>query len=225
MNSPLAFDHENVPARGVVIALESLGLAGAILRATGEVIQTTERLNAFSRIVRVTQIGLQWASAATQQNYLIALSEITASASGRMVPIRQTEQSPPGLICLRKVDTDGVAPTVIMTLNVKARPKTPPLDVIQAMFGLTAAEARIMIGICQGRNPLELATLFNVSLGTIRSQLKSVLTKTGATRQVELIAMVASLQPSICHHFRPGMPLFDTGIRRTVRVIRGKLRK
>ena len=63
-------------------------------------------------------------------------------------------------------------------------------EVLQALFGLTRAEARLASELVEGRGLEEIASGKGVSLNTIRSQAKSLLRKTGTQRQAELVALV-----------------------------------
>ena len=63
-------------------------------------------------------------------------------------------------------------------------------EVLQALFGLTRAEARLASELVEGRGLEEIASAKGVSLNTIRSQAKSLLRKTGTQRQAELVALV-----------------------------------
>lgn len=65
--------------------------------------------------------------------------------------------------------------------------------VLLASFGLTAAEADIAIRLTRGATRSAIAVARGVSLGTVKSQIKSVYQKVGVTREVELAACLASL--------------------------------
>jgi DNA-binding CsgD family transcriptional regulator len=58
------------------------------------------------------------------------------------------------------------------------------------MFGLTRSEALLANALVNGRTLQQIAVAHNVSLNTIRTQLKSVLIKTGTNRQSELVALL-----------------------------------
>ncbi len=72
------------------------------------------------------------------------------------------------------------------------------------LYGLTDAEARVAAGITLGNSPEELAATLNVSVHTVRSQLKSVFRKTGASRQNTLSRLLLT-GPAV--HF--GAPFAD----------------
>ncbi|MGN6580582.1 MAG: helix-turn-helix transcriptional regulator [Bordetella sp.] len=62
---------------------------------------------------------------------------------------------------------------------------------LQCLFGLTPSEAELTLLICNdGLSPQECADLRGVALSTVRSQIKAIYTKTGATRTAQLAALV-----------------------------------
>jgi DNA-binding CsgD family transcriptional regulator len=62
---------------------------------------------------------------------------------------------------------------------------------MQAAFGLTAAEVSIVLMMTEGRSPEEIARERGVSIETVRSQIRALMTKTETRRQSELVALVA----------------------------------
>jgi len=63
-------------------------------------------------------------------------------------------------------------------------------EVLNLLYGLTPAEARLTIALAEGLELDQIAKKQNVSQHTIRGHLKNVFKKTGAHRQSELISMV-----------------------------------
>lgn len=59
---------------------------------------------------------------------------------------------------------------------------------VRKLFELTDAEAALAVALCSGRTLDEIATQRNVTLHTIKSQLKTLFAKTGTSRQAELVA-------------------------------------
>jgi DNA-binding CsgD family transcriptional regulator len=80
---------------------------------------------------------------------------------------------------------------VIMTPICQA--KVPSATVVQGLFDLTAAEARVASRIAGGETIAEIASGTNTAEGTIRSQLKSVFGKIGVTRQADLVSLLGSV--------------------------------
>ena len=65
-----------------------------------------------------------------------------------------------------------------------------PAAALAAMFGLTQAESRLASAVVQGSTLEEYALRRGVSIGTVRFQLKQVLSKTGTNRQSELMRTI-----------------------------------
>jgi DNA-binding CsgD family transcriptional regulator len=77
--------------------------------------------------------------------------------------------------------------------------------IVAETFGLTPAEAKVAVGIANGKTPEAIALDFTVSVATVRSQLQSVFQKTGTNRQPDLVRVLT------------GMPDFGMTDYRTVR--------
>jgi DNA-binding CsgD family transcriptional regulator len=61
---------------------------------------------------------------------------------------------------------------------------------LKSLFGLTPAEVRVALAIMAGAGAKEVARAHGVSFHTVRHQMQSLLEKTGASRQSELVAML-----------------------------------
>lgn len=68
------------------------------------------------------------------------------------------------------------------------RPMTAEL--IQRLFDLTDAEARLAVALCSGKTLEEVAEANGTSMNTVRTQLRSIFGKTGTNRQADLVAMM-----------------------------------
>ena len=77
-------------------------------------------------------------------------------------------------------------------------PVTPagaaPLELIQSLFDLTAAEAKVARALVAGSSIDGIATDFNVSRNTVRTHVRGVLEKTGCRRQAEVVALLSGLK-------------------------------
>jgi DNA-binding CsgD family transcriptional regulator len=81
-------------------------------------------------------------------------------------------------------------------------------DLVQGLFALPPAEARVATLIGSGLSPRQAAKLLGISEGNARNTLKHVFRKLGVTRQNELAALLAKL-PKI------GFPYFTAAHERT----------
>jgi len=81
---------------------------------------------------------------------------------------------------------------VVIFIGDTSFDRNAPADVLQMLYALTPAEARLVNGLCEGLTIKEMEQLFDLKASTLRSQLKSVFHKTGTNRQAELVALVMS---------------------------------
>lgn len=58
------------------------------------------------------------------------------------------------------------------------------------LYGLTAAEARLACALSQGHDLSKLSAQWRVSRETLRTHLKRVLSKTGTSRQTDLVRLL-----------------------------------
>jgi DNA-binding CsgD family transcriptional regulator len=66
-------------------------------------------------------------------------------------------------------------------------------QVFMQLYGLSPAEARLAQSLCQGQSVEEHAERFQVSVNTVRTQVRAILGKTGCARQQDLVRMLAAL--------------------------------
>ena len=84
----------------------------------------------------------------------------------------------------------GDASSVLMVVTGVGHEEAIPVAALVNMFGLTTAESLLVDALIRGHTLEQYAQQRGVALGTVRWQLKQVLSKTGATRQAELVRMV-----------------------------------
>jgi DNA-binding CsgD family transcriptional regulator len=63
-------------------------------------------------------------------------------------------------------------------------------DFLARAYRLTPAELRLANALAKGSDVKEISELFSISLHTARTQLKSLMAKTGTSRQSDLIALL-----------------------------------
>ncbi len=63
-----------------------------------------------------------------------------------------------------------------------------------ALFGLTAAEQRIAVGLLADLCPGEIARTHGVSLPTVRTQIQAIFAKLGVQRQAELVRLLSKVE-------------------------------
>ncbi len=98
------------------------------------------------------------------------------------------------LVPIRRAARDifTTAASIIVVTPV-SRSEAPSATVIQGLFDLTPAEARVARLIAGGDSVNEIAAASSTSAGTVRNQLKSVFAKTGVNRQGDLISLLSNV--------------------------------
>jgi DNA-binding CsgD family transcriptional regulator len=86
---------------------------------------------------------------------------------------------------------DGAA-LVVLLVDPEDCPEVSS-GLLQQVFGLTKGEAHLANQLLCGKSLQEIAEVSGVSIGTVRSQAKAVLTKTDTHRQAELVALLTRL--------------------------------
>jgi DNA-binding CsgD family transcriptional regulator/PAS domain-containing protein len=81
-------------------------------------------------------------------------------------------------------------PAVIVCINDPEAETQISEETLRALFGLTRAEARVAIATTRGGTARQVAATLGLSVHTVRNQLQSVLEKTGASRQSELVGLL-----------------------------------
>ena len=104
-----------------------------------------------------------------------------ASMVAHVVPVRRTARD----IFLRCAG--------VLVLTPVTLPRAPPVELVQSLFDLTAAEARVARGLVTGETLEDIASTGNVSRNTVRTQLRGVLDKTGCRRQAEVVALLGGI--------------------------------
>ncbi len=66
-------------------------------------------------------------------------------------------------------------------------------DLLASLYKLTPAETRLTLRLFDGVTPAEYALEAEISIATVRTQIRSVLDKTHTRRQAELIKLLALL--------------------------------
>ncbi|MGC3983819.1 MAG: helix-turn-helix transcriptional regulator [Pseudorhodoferax sp.] len=71
---------------------------------------------------------------------------------------------------------------------------------LKELFGLTRTEAAVAAALVRGRSLEDIATAMQIGLGTVRTHLKRILSKTGTHRQAQAVALLARSVATAAHH-------------------------
>jgi DNA-binding CsgD family transcriptional regulator len=123
----------------------------------------------------------------------------TVLVSRRARPPLQILVSP---ISNSAVTSESVA--AIAFITDPSQRQRPTDDVLRARFGLTTAECRVALLLSDGHAPRQIANMIGVTENTVRSQIKSIFSKTGVNRQGELILLLLNHSRLAIQSERPG---------------------
>lgn len=84
----------------------------------------------------------------------------------------------------------GYALLVFNPIDTKAMPS---VDLLRSLFDLTAAEAKVARKLAAGLSVEGIAEEGNVSINTVRTQVRKIIEKTGSKRLPELVSMISNL--------------------------------
>jgi DNA-binding CsgD family transcriptional regulator len=111
------------------------------------------------------------------------------------LPIAAHEDRPPmvaHVVPIRRRAGDVFsAASCMLVITALSAGASPQAALIQALFDLTPAEARVAQAIAGGAQPAEIAKQQGVRIETVRTQMKGVFAKTGTARQAELALLLS----------------------------------
>jgi DNA-binding CsgD family transcriptional regulator len=185
--------------RAAVLALEQIGLPACLIGQNLRIMAINPGLEAIlDRLIqdRCQRIGLVNGNA--DALLAEALNQLNSPGNGsavRSIPVPADDEQPPmilHLIPIKRAANDifsGVAAIFIVTPVVPA--EVPTAEVLQGLFDLTPAEARVARAIAKSETIDAIAKTFGVSEGTVRNQLKAVFAKIGVARQVDMALLLS----------------------------------
>jgi DNA-binding CsgD family transcriptional regulator len=185
-------------ARAATEALGLIGLPAAVLSHSHRLVAANKPLEKLIPQVvldRQSRIGLADRRADAMLRHSLLQLQSHAGGPVRSIPIAATPELPASIVHI--VPVRGAAQDIfaaaacVLVITAIVHPEIASAQVIQGLFDLTAAEARIARGIASGKTVDEMANEAGLAVGTIRQQLKSVFSKTGVSRQAELVGILA----------------------------------
>ena len=181
-------------ARDMSHAMELVGLPAAAIDRNGTIIAGNGLIDALDdRFIFSADDRLSFACPGADALLAQALASEDATEINS-IPLPPLNDQP-GLVVhvipIRGAGRDifAAASHMLLVTEVGAR-STPSEELLTGLFDLTPAEARVTRALATGMAPSEIASEFGVSRQTVRNQLAAVFTKTGTTRQAELVHLV-----------------------------------
>ncbi len=199
MSSRLEFER----VRAAVETLAMTGLPSAVLGMDGKLMACNALMENFAQVQIGASDRLHFRHAPANdllKSALLRSKEGIASKDYRSLsfPLPAHETKLPAVVHLvpvrgnaRDIFTHAVFFVIITPVD---RSLVPTAETIQGLFDLSPAEARVARLLAGGVDVNAAAAQIGVSRETVRSQVKSILTKSGLNRQADFIAAVASIR-------------------------------
>jgi DNA-binding CsgD family transcriptional regulator len=185
-------------ARMASETLGAVGLPAVVLDEQGKVLAANALIEALTDHVQWRphdRIALKDSIANKLLRDAIATIDRERATAARSFPVRGGEAMMVAhIIPIRRSSRDiFVRSAAMLVLTPVTLPRAPPVELVQSLFDLTPAEARVARGLAGGKTVEDIASDGGVSPNTIRAQVRGVLSKTGCNRQVDVVAMLAGI--------------------------------
>lgn len=201
-------DHSNASDQskilnGLAATLSFLSTGVILLNNIGRVIYINEAAQTIVNKNTSLKISAQGVMSASFQSETSALKRVveeivnTPDKSIQHISLRDissTKILTAGALHLQTSDDPDVPCAVIYIVDQDNNSKTPN-HVFQGLYGLTKREAELASAIAKGMRVTEYAQEQSVSLNTVNSQLKSIMSKTNTSRQSDLVRLFLTSVP------------------------------
>jgi DNA-binding CsgD family transcriptional regulator len=188
-------------AQAASATLAAIGLAALVLDETGKVLAANKLIEALDGYIRWR--AHDRISLCDKPSDELMRGAIAAFAHGgdesvtRSFPVRNIESEEamvvhfiPIRLSARDIFVRGAAALVLTPVTL---PQAPPVELVQSLFDLTPAEARVARSLASGKTVEDIAAESRVSANTVRTHVRGVLEKTGRTRQAEVVALLSGI--------------------------------
>jgi DNA-binding CsgD family transcriptional regulator len=179
--------------------LAVIGLPALVLDERGKVLAANHLIEAMTSYVQwraQDRVSLKDRAADQLLSNAIAAIDVTGG-SERSFPVRDTGADAmmvAHVVPIRLSARDiFVRCAAVLVLTPVTLPRALPVELVQSLFDLTPAEARVARSLSAGETVEKIASIGGVSLNTVRSQLRCVLEKTGCHRQAEVVALLSGI--------------------------------
>ena len=185
-------------------ALNHLQEGVILLDARGLVLFANDAANLTLRqekALKLTSAGIRAMSPLEDKKFARLVAEAIATGSGRGFQAAGTMtielEFPRRFLHLsvtplrsRAIQFGKASPVAAIFLADNARETMAPTRLLAQLYGLTPAEARLAQLLASGISIKEASEKLNVSQNTLRTQLKSIFSKTDVNRQSELVRLL-----------------------------------
>lgn len=188
---------------GLTVALDRISMGVILLDEAGAVVHTNARAEQLLRTSSVLRLESRELTASSNRDNQPLKRLIAAAVTRDGMPsgptLRLQGASDPGLIVQVTPLNTGESAGSLAPAGVRAavwlgtyEPSDLCSRTLALMYNLSPTEGELLARLIEGKQLSEIATLRAVSLYTVRTQLKTLMSKLGVSRQVDLVRMVMS---------------------------------
>lgn len=190
-------------AQTTVATLDAIGVPAAVLDATGRVLAVNTLLEKLPAMFLPAVSGrLALADRAADALFRAAAAAPSpgrGAGAVRSIRVRGREEQGATVIHVlplvgRAHEVFSGATTLVVATAIGMGERVPTSAVLQALFDLSPAEARLAIELASGRALKEAADNLGIRLSTARSYLEQVFHKTRTRQQSQLVALLKGVQ-------------------------------
>jgi DNA-binding CsgD family transcriptional regulator len=187
-------------ARAAAATLASIGLPALVFDRAGRVLvanELAERLSDHVHWRAQDRFALKDSKADVLLRGAMETLQSDGVKSNRSFPVRGPDRQVAliaHVVPIRRSARDLFSQSVGVLILMPAKtPQAPSVELVQSLFDLTAAEARVARSLTMGQTVDEIASEKGVSSHTVRTQVRGVLEKTGSRRQADVIALLGGI--------------------------------
>ena len=184
-------------ARATVNALQTIGLPAVVLTQSGRAIAANGLFQECARRWRRARERVMFARKAQAISFDAVRSErrVSTMLTGRSIAVPGDNDSAPlvaHLLPLRGAGRDIFSgASSLLFVTPVAQSKAPDVRLLEMLFDLAPAEARVAGLLVEGKSVEAIAKAQGITDNTVRMHLKSVFSKTGVNRQAQLVSLLA----------------------------------
>jgi len=187
-------------ARVASEALSALGVPALVLNETGKVLAANHLMEALTGFVRWRAFDkVSMKDKGADQLLRDAIATINSESRPEVCsfPARDAEAEATmvaHVIPIRLSARDiFVRCFAVLVLTPTTRPQMPAIELVQSLFDLTPAEARVARSLASGRTLKDIATEGRVSMNTVHTHVSRILAKTGCKRQSDVVGLLTGI--------------------------------
>lgn len=152
--------------------------------------------------IRISSSGISTGSSQTTQTLRHLIRQATQrqegkACSGGALSVERASSTQPLSIMVAPLNAeqpqfgcDGENAAAIVFISDPLQEQNVSPEILSILYGLTKAEARLAKELAMGKTLDEISDMFQLSKHTLRAQLKTTFSKTGVSRQAELVRLV-----------------------------------